>query len=442
MRHPRFLIYKEKTSIAEFNEVEQNFILAFWYIMAPRFRTNSSWTIDGVINEAFYQTTSLLLDFSEHIYFDNDYFNEAVKRMPLSVVNAVFSVVYITLREINMLENVQMMIENKLRTRPIFIALKKTVKKETPLNFYPQTEYFRQSDFVDWKKFTDGFKTENIERILQLFPPEKEEEVISAILQQATSRVYVARAIDGQAEAAKMTGELCSENFDKVHKLLHPIIQNQLLMWLETDEVKNTGKSEVVPEGFILDLDSWTSTHDILLARKEADDAKREKDTLEQQLLQAQREKQEQLRETEEYKAAIAEMKSGLGKSHIRLDTIANCILRLPTFDLQYAAYQQITALLTGTSWSEKAAEVLETMFAKVKEQQDRQEQKQDKVIDSMEKAANKPTTQNILNLELINKKETNIDKNYGPNIEHNGGTLTMPEGNVATPLPKSDDDK
>jgi hypothetical protein len=175
MRHPRFLIYKEKTSIAEFNEVEQNFILAFWYIMAPRFRTNSSWTIDGVINEAFYQTTSLLLDFSEHIYFDNDYFNEAVKRMPLSVVNAVFSVVYITLREINMLENVQMMIENKLRTRPIFIALKKTVKKETPLNFYPQTEYFRQSDFVDWKKFTDGFKTENIERILQLFPPEKEE---------------------------------------------------------------------------------------------------------------------------------------------------------------------------------------------------------------------------------------------------------------------------
>jgi hypothetical protein len=218
--------------------------------------------------------------------------------------------------------------------------------------------------------------------------------VISAKLQQATSRVYVARAIDGQAEAAKMTGELCSENFDKVHKLLHPIIQNQLLMWLETDEVKNTGKSEVVPEGFILDLDSWTSTHDILLARKEADDAKREKDTLEQQLLQAQREKQEQLRETEEYKAAIAEMKSGLGKSHIRLDTIANCILRLPTFDLQYAAYQQITALLTGTSWSEKAAEVLETMFAKVKEQQDRQEQKQDKMIEEVEKAANKKTNE------------------------------------------------
>ena len=61
---------------------------------------------------------------------------------------------------------------------------------------------------------------------------------------------------------------------------------------------------------------------------------------------------------------------------------------------------------------------------------------------ETLKKAANKPTTQTNFTLELVQKKETNIDKNYGPNIEHNGGTLTMPEGNVATPLPKSDDDK
>jgi hypothetical protein len=61
-----------------------------------------------------------------------------------------------------------------------------------------------------------------------------------------------------------------------------------------------------------------------------------------------------------------------------------------------------------------------------VKQQQDRQEQKQDKILDSMEKVANKPTTQNVLNLELVQKKETNIDKNYGPNIENNG-TLRLP---------------
>lgn len=44
-----------------------------------------------------------------------------------------------------------------------------------------------------------------------------------------------------------------------------------------------------------------------------------------------------------------------------------------------------------------------------------------------VEKAANKPSTQNVFNLELVQKKETNIDKNYGPNIEHNGGTLSLP---------------
>ena len=39
-------------------------------------------------------------------------------------------------------------------------------------------------------------------------------------------------------------------------------------------------------------------------------------------------------------------------------------ILQLPTVELQYEAYQQITALLTGTAWDEKAAELLEKMFA------------------------------------------------------------------------------
>jgi hypothetical protein len=98
----------------------------------------------------------------------------------------------------------------------------------------------------------------------------------------------------------------------------------------------------------------------------------------------------EELKETEEYKQTVSEMKSQLGKKYIRLDTIADCILRLPTVELQYAALQQVNTLLSGTAWSEKAAEVLETMFAKVKEQQDRQEQKQDKMIEEVEKAANK----------------------------------------------------
>ena len=86
--------------------------------------------------------------------------------MPISVANVVFSIVYITLREINKLENVRMMIENKLRTRPIFMALKRVTKKNIQLKFYPRTKYFRQSDFVDWKKITEGFQVDNIKHII------------------------------------------------------------------------------------------------------------------------------------------------------------------------------------------------------------------------------------------------------------------------------------
>ena len=100
----------------------------------------------------------------------------------------------------------------------------------------------------------------------------------------------------------------------------------------------------------------------------------------------------EELKETEEYKQTVSEMKSQLGKKYIRLDTIADCILRLPTVELQYAALQQVNTLLSGTAWSEKAAEVLETMFAKVKEQQDRQE----KMDEAVEKNLKEPRTQNI----------------------------------------------
>ena len=67
-------------------------------------------------------------------------------------------------------------------------------------------------------------------------------------------------------------------------------------------------------------------------------------------------------------------------------------ILQLPTVELQYEAYQQITALLTGTAWDEKAAEVLEKMFAKVKEQKDRQH----KMDEAVKKSLEEPRTQNF----------------------------------------------
>ena len=88
----------------------------------------------------------------------------------------------------------------------------------------------------------------------------------------------------------------------------------------------------------------------------------------------------------------LTEMKAS-GQA-IDLDTIEHCILRFPSFDLQQRALEQADNLLRGTAWSQRSAAVQEKMFSMVKEQQDRQEQKQDKLADAVEKAANKKTNE------------------------------------------------
>ena len=109
---------------------------------------------------------------------------------------------------------------------------------------------------------------------------------------------------------------------------------------------------------------------------------------------------------------------------------LTSSFLRFPT-KIALGMFGGVSTLLAWhPEWQKSAPQIEEQILAKQKEQQDRQEQKQDKMIEEVGKAANKPTTQNIMNLELVNKKETNIDKNYGPNIEQNGGTLTLPDNN------------
>ncbi len=107
---------------------------------------------------------------------------------------------------------------------------------------------------------------------------------------------------------------------------------------------------------------------------------------------------------------------------------LASSFLRFPT-KIALGMFGGVSTLLAWhPEWQNSAPQIEEQILAKQQEQQDRQEQKQDKMIDSMEKAVNKPITQNILNLELVNKKETNIDRNYGPNIDnHGGGVLRLP---------------
>lgn len=58
-----------------------------------------------------------------------------------------------------------------------------------------------------------------------------------------------------------------------------------------------------------------------------------------------------------------------------------------------------------------------------------------------LKKNLEQPRTQNNYTLELVGKKKTSIDKNYGPNIENNG-TLSLPDGFGTRALPKTEDDK
>lgn len=59
----------------------------------------------------------------------------------------------------------------------------------------------------------------------------------------------------------------------------------------------------------------------------------------------------------------------------IDLDDIEQCILRLPTFELQQKALNQADDLLRGTIWSQRSAVVQEKMYAMVNEQKLQQQE-------------------------------------------------------------------
>ena len=97
----------------------------------------------------------------------------------------------------------------------------------------------------------------------------------------------------------------------------------------------------------------------------------------------------------------------------IDLDTIEQCVLRFPTIDLQQRALEQADNLLRGTAWSQRSSIVEKKMYAKQKEQQDRQE----KMDEAVKKSLEEPRTQNI----------------YGDKNEFQGGAqllkMGIPEG-------------
>ena len=108
---------------------------------------------------------------------------------------------------------------------------------------------------------------------------------------------------------------------------------------------------------------------------------------------------------------------------------LASSFLKFPT-KIALGMFGGVSTLLAWhPEWQKHAPKIEEQILAQQKEQQDRQEQKQDKMIEKVEQAANRPMTQNILNLELVKNKKMIIDKNYGPNIDnHDGGLLELPD--------------
>ena len=115
--------------------------------------------------------------------------------------------------------------------------------------------------------------------------------------------------------------------------------------------------------------------------------------------------------------------------SKFSMKDLASSFLKFPS-KIALSMFGGVSTLLAWhPEWQKSAPKIQEQILAHEKEQQDRQEQKQEKMIETVKKAANRPTTQNILNLELVKNKRMIIDKNYGPNIDnHDGGMMELPD--------------
>lgn len=358
MKLLRHIIHKDRYDFSEYGENEQ-FVREIAYTIQLKTRISGGWTIERVINEAFQQATVLLFDFSSPIFFEADYYKDAAKDMPMNVANAVFSVVYLLLRDDRNMKNVTAMIENTLRSKPIFNALKAIAHPSSPICLYPQTEYFCNSQYINWKKITNNFQPKNIQRILD-------------IAENYPYQDVVAEGILGQLRAfALETSTTTEQNVAEAERLLRSYVSKDRVWNIyagdEITQCTNFGFNGAVVE--VYKQDPSGDSEKLKAKTDELKQVIEERNTMRERIAKLEEEEQERLRETEEYKTLVADMKAQLGQSHISFQKIADCILRLPTYDSQYTAFQQVNALLTGTAWQEKAEDVLNQMFARVKQQ-------------------------------------------------------------------------
>ena len=120
----------------------------------------------------------------------------------------------------------------------------------------------------------------------------------------------------------------------------------------------------------------------------------------------------------------LAEAVKDLEADKITSDDLEAAFLRFPA-ELALTFFGNMSTLFAlNPTWQKYAPQIQSKILAKQKEQQD----KQQKMGEALMKKLEEPTTQNNYNIELIQKKETNIETNYGANIEQNGGSIALPK--------------
>lgn len=149
----------------------------------------------------------------------------------------------------------------------------------------------------------------------------------------------------------------------------------------------------------------------------------------------------------QEMEMAVRDVNEKMGEATVPLSVLVNGIKKraqIKGVDAATELFDHLNSILYDIPEWRKNVPELEMFFADKNDEGN----KLQKVIEAMQvqadaikKMADNPTTQNNYTLELVGKKETNIDKNYGPNIENNG-SLSLPEELVAKPLPESEDDQ
>lgn len=394
MRHKRNIIFKSRFGWEEYGQDEE-YVRFLANTLESKVKLSGGWTVASLIDEAFAQATTLAWDFDDNIFFDNNYFSASLNKMPLNVANALYSIVYIIIRDMDWMGNVCRMMEEKLSSKPVFRMLRALPHRDNPFNLYPRTDYFDNADFISWKLFTRDFQPEYVRRVMKLAEPYE-------------YCPMVARGILGQLRTfAIENNKVMEDSIADAEDILRPYLNEALMLSLVVGDSANESIGYGFPfvYGETIQKDTPETLAKLNQTQKELEETRRKEENLRQEIARVEREKEDRIRETEQYKKSLAEIKQQLGRSSISLNTIAECILRFPSFDLQYNAFQQINSILVGTPWSDKAQEVLEAMF----------------------KMVNREKKKTVINIENFTNNGV-INEISGSSVQIEGGSASNPQ--------------